>query len=679
MPQTLIHALLAASTAQGSQQYTANYSGIASQLRSDLLSNYDKIVPPVSNRTQAIYSSGSDVELEVRFFKIETINAAEGGIRIKVWLRMLWVDERLSWDPNAYQGLTHTHFWCEGPVGGETSEIWTPDVTPYNSREGIVHSLDPAVASVDHTGAVFYSRPGALDVLCRFSGLVAFPFDNLTCTVEFGGWMYSGAVQGLTPRVTAEGLGYSFGGQESTSGSSYQEFSIVGIETVPQNFAYSSAAGAEPWPIIEYQITLQRQSDFYVVVIIVPVIITTLLAFVVFFAPTDAADALGYGISVIVVVILQRVVLSAFLPVCGELLWVDVFIAVNSLFCMLALFQSGLNILIENHKSEFLLPMFITVGLREMWSAAIRRDAPVTPSQTSQTSTVSASTVSEDEHAESRKAVLSSVGIMESMAGVIHRMQSEHAVPQQQSPAKAESVEARLMSSAMARTDAEKLIYFEQTFFRIDVENNGVIKQSECDLFLSFVRLDMSPSRRQKVFAQADLTGDGNLTRLEFCLLCVQELVHVDLPFLCVATDNMIAARDTIRKRFADYWQNVAANLDRIARFVIPTAYLFSMAIVFGLNFSDDYLTNSARRMNEGAVHVSFTAAGVGWTIAFFLAGGFFHVLWYFAQRAERQHMKKRAAKEVERLGHLDRSLFNVASLHKQKTRDLHSGAPLAA
>ena len=214
--------------------------------------------------------------------------------------------------------------------------------------------------------------------------------------------------------------------------------------------------------------------------------------------------------------------------------------------------------------------------------------------------------------------------------------------------------------------------------------------------------------------------------------------MHVDLPFLCVATDNMIAARDTIRKRFADYWQNVAANLDRIARFVIPTvrpydrrllvlsgslripshpfsfllipsdssrllptppdssrslptppdssrlratpqAYLFSMAIVFGLNFSDDYLTNSARRMNEGAVHVSFTAAGVGWTIAFFLAGGFFHVLWYFAQRAERQHMKKRAAKEVERLGHLDRSLFNVASLHKQKTRDLHSGAPLAA
>ena len=41
------------------------------------------------------------------------------------------------------------------------------------------------------------------------------------------------------------------------------------------------------------------------------------------------------------------------------------------------------------------------------------------------------------------------------------------------------------------------------------MENNGVIKQSECDLFLSFVRLDMSPSRRQKVFAQADLTGDG--------------------------------------------------------------------------------------------------------------------------------------------------------------------------
>ena len=279
-----------------SMQYTANYTDFATQLRADLLTGYDKIVPPKSHRVGAgIYKSGTDVEVEVRFFKVEAIRAAEGTMRLKIWLRLLWTDERLSWDPGDYAGLTHTHFWCESAVGGESTEIWTPDITPYNSREGLTSTLEPAVAKVDHLGSVYYSRPGGLDVLCRFSGLVAFPFDNLTCAVEFGGWLWSGAQQGVVPRNGTSG--FTFSSQEATSGSSYQEFRIVDVTTVPQNYAYSGAGGAEPYPIIEYRIVLKRSSDFYVVVIIAPTIITTLLAFVVFFAPTGAADSLGYGIT----------------------------------------------------------------------------------------------------------------------------------------------------------------------------------------------------------------------------------------------------------------------------------------------------------------------------------------------------------------------------------------------
>ena len=44
-----------------------------------------------------------------------------------VWLRLAWVDPRLTWKPEEYGNLTMTWFWIgDGGAGGETTEIWTP-------------------------------------------------------------------------------------------------------------------------------------------------------------------------------------------------------------------------------------------------------------------------------------------------------------------------------------------------------------------------------------------------------------------------------------------------------------------------------------------------------------------------------------------------------------------------
>ena len=75
---------------------------------------------------------------------------------------------------------------------------------------GIVHTLEPAYAMVSHTGRVFLSRPGSLEVMCKFSGLVAFPFDQLKCSMEFGGWGFSGGQQG----IELYNGGYQFSSQE---------------------------------------------------------------------------------------------------------------------------------------------------------------------------------------------------------------------------------------------------------------------------------------------------------------------------------------------------------------------------------------------------------------------------------------------------------------------------------
>ena len=148
-----------------------------SKLRSDILSadNYDPLVAPRSYRGHDAGSrAGTDVELNVKFFKVKEVSMSQGRMQVKVWLRMTWRDLRLSWHPDHYGGISYTHFLAQTAVGVPVfeAEIWTPDLQPYNAMEPIVNTMDPAMAKVFADGTVFFSRPGTLDVMCMFSGLV---------------------------------------------------------------------------------------------------------------------------------------------------------------------------------------------------------------------------------------------------------------------------------------------------------------------------------------------------------------------------------------------------------------------------------------------------------------------------------------------------------------------------
>jgi hypothetical protein len=55
--------------------------------------------------------------------------------------------------------------------------IWTPDLTLYNNAVAdFRYSFEPELADVYSSGMVYWSRPGTLQVMCKFGGLVAFPY-----------------------------------------------------------------------------------------------------------------------------------------------------------------------------------------------------------------------------------------------------------------------------------------------------------------------------------------------------------------------------------------------------------------------------------------------------------------------------------------------------------------------
>ena len=160
-----------------SPNYLESYSDWMSVLRDDKLNKpdvstgvvYDKSAPPKSTRVYDYSAAGTDVRIQIRWYKLEAVSVETGTMTAKVWWRMKWYDKRLAWNASAYGGITRAEYRAHSYDDMEQSEIWLPDVTPYNVHTGLMHALDPATAIVSPDGLVQWSRPGSLTFLCRFS------------------------------------------------------------------------------------------------------------------------------------------------------------------------------------------------------------------------------------------------------------------------------------------------------------------------------------------------------------------------------------------------------------------------------------------------------------------------------------------------------------------------------
>eukprot|EP00966_Prymnesium_polylepis_P281280 6499233-Prymnesium_polylepis.1 len=108
--------------------------------------------------------------------------------------------------------------------------------SPASSRS-CAHALVPKRSGLRRPSRACTLAPSALSHLrippayrCKFSGLVAFPFDHLRCAVEIGGWATSADRQGLL--LQGDGVALLSQQQEATSGSSYVVYTIERVSAV---------------------------------------------------------------------------------------------------------------------------------------------------------------------------------------------------------------------------------------------------------------------------------------------------------------------------------------------------------------------------------------------------------------------------------------------------------------
>ena len=350
---------------QQQEGLSANNNNVAlsEQLKKDLLQNYDRGSFPweeIWEQSRTISSTGEsivkglDVEMGLNFHKIFEVDVTKSVVDFVVWVRLQWNDPRLVWDPSDYGNITETFFWIgDGSgSGGETSEIWTPDIQLWNLETELSETLVDIHAKAQSDGTVFWSRPGRLRPVCKFGGLNDFPFDTLQCTMEFGSWAYSGKY--LRPTKYGED-GYSIGGSD-TAGEAYAEFSLAGVEVEEKIYPPYPAAPSEDWPVLMYHIDFKRAWKPYMRGFVAVQILLNVVGFATFWLPVTCGERMGLAITAVLAAVASDLVVSAHLPNTNELTWINKFMIGSSGFAFAVIFQCTIVIYFFYYTADSLKP-----------------------------------------------------------------------------------------------------------------------------------------------------------------------------------------------------------------------------------------------------------------------------------------------------------------------------------
>ncbi|CAN7992835.1 unnamed protein product, partial [Ixodes hexagonus] len=245
------------------------------RLLDTLMKRYDASVRPVKNSSDPVV-----VRLGITLTQIFDLDEKNQVLTTNVWLDQEWLDEYLVWNPSDYGNLTKLRIPCD--------RIWLPDIVLYNNADDYTRGYYQSRAMLDPGGNVFWPPPTKFRSTCPVD-VTYFPFDDQTCTMKLGSWIYDGLQVDVQNRTSEVDLAnYVPNG----------EWQLLEARLV-RNVVVYPCCPDEPFPDVTVTLVIRRKTLYYMYNVVMPCMMMSVLTLLVFCLPPDSGEKIALGVTVL--------------------------------------------------------------------------------------------------------------------------------------------------------------------------------------------------------------------------------------------------------------------------------------------------------------------------------------------------------------------------------------------
>ena len=252
---------------------------------------YTHIFTNYSGKTLPVLDHTKQAEVHVTAFIVNIINFDEmsGELAVTVSFILSWTEERIFWDPSAFDGIESISVWPE--------DLWRPKMFLIESSDSVRDIVNTSVQPrVYSNGSVLQTAGNVLKVACSVD-VTFFPYDIQTCDLTLVNW-----------DSFSSDLAYF-----SKSRTVYQTFFKTNSQWDFSSGTLRNCSDTSG-PCLFLTFVLTRRSNFYVIYIIVPLIFLALINNLVFFMPPTSGERTSVAVTTFLSFIVYMGIVNDVMP-----------------------------------------------------------------------------------------------------------------------------------------------------------------------------------------------------------------------------------------------------------------------------------------------------------------------------------------------------------------------------
>ena len=232
------------------------------------------------------------VNTSLELMHLTELNEVKGYISIVGYFCILWIDNRITWDPANYGGIESITLNAE--------KVWVPHLVIANGVENVSPlTAMPSKVVFNNHGLAIWNPVSVMKTLC-YMEIPAYPFDVHGCHVEIVPY------GGLTAEIVFNTNKFTVGTKHYRKHTTWELTNTYADYELPDEIS--------DFPLAYYEFQFKRKSSFQVVYFVIPVAVLSVLNPVVFLLPIQSGERVSVSISTLLSFVMFQNVIGKLIP-----------------------------------------------------------------------------------------------------------------------------------------------------------------------------------------------------------------------------------------------------------------------------------------------------------------------------------------------------------------------------